>query len=112
MRSTDCLSRFSRGCLVSGFAEWAKIAKAQTRLNKLEIKANSENVFVERFSRLVGLQELTRELVDELTDEIRIYAADQAEIVLTLPKNALRLHHSYRSKREYGIHQCKQRGKK
>jgi len=42
---------------------------------------SAENAFVERFSKQTGLQELTRNIVDELILEVKIYSADKIEIV-------------------------------
>jgi len=59
----------------------AKIPKIQERICELETESGRENVFVERFSKHVGIQELTRAVVEEFIDEIKVYATDRIEIV-------------------------------
>ena len=58
-----------------------KITEIQARIVELEAETGRENVFVERFSKHIGIQELTRPVIEEFISEIRIYAADRIEIV-------------------------------
>jgi DNA repair exonuclease SbcCD ATPase subunit len=60
----------------------AKISTLQARIQKLEAETG-ENLFIERFSRQAGLQELTRGIVEELISEIKVYAADHIEVVFS-----------------------------
>lgn len=59
----------------------AKIPELQMRIRGLEMETERENVFVERFSKQIGIQELTRAVVDEFISEIKIYSADRIEII-------------------------------
>jgi len=59
----------------------AKIPKIQARIRELEMETGRENLFVERFSRHAGLEELTRKIVEEFVSEIKVYAAERIEIV-------------------------------
>jgi hypothetical protein len=59
----------------------AKIPELQARIRELEMETGSENVFVERFGKQSGIQELTRAVVEEFVSEIMVYAADRIEIV-------------------------------
>ena len=58
-----------------------KIPELQDRIHELETATGQENVFVERFSRQIGIQELTREVVEEFIKEIKVYAVDRVEII-------------------------------
>ena len=59
----------------------AKIPEVQTRIRELETESGRENLFVERFSKHVGIQELTRPVVEEFICDIKIYGADRIEII-------------------------------
>ena len=59
----------------------AKIPELQERIRELELDSGRENVFVERFSKYVGIQELTRPVVEEFISEIKVYGSDRIEIV-------------------------------
>ena len=59
----------------------AKIPELQARIRELELDSGRENVFVERFSKYVGIQELTRPVVEEFISEIKVYGSDRIEIV-------------------------------
>jgi DNA invertase Pin-like site-specific DNA recombinase len=59
----------------------AKIPELQARIRELEMESGRENVFVERFSKQAGIQEITRAIVEEFISEIKVYAADRIEIV-------------------------------
>jgi DNA invertase Pin-like site-specific DNA recombinase len=58
-----------------------KIAELERRIQELETSTGQENAFVERFSRQVGITELTRPIVEELIREVRIYSPERIEIV-------------------------------
>ena len=58
----------------------AKIPELQARIREIEAETGCENVFVERFSKQVGIQEITRAVVEEFISEIKVYAADRIEI--------------------------------
>ena len=59
----------------------AQISELQKQVLIFEIEVGRENAFVERFSKQVGLQELTRTIVDELIFEVKIYSSDNIEII-------------------------------
>lgn len=59
----------------------AKIPELQAQIRELEMETGRENVFVERFSKQSGIQELTRAVVEEFISEIKVYAADRIEIL-------------------------------
>ena len=58
-----------------------KIPEIKAQINELESETGRENLFVERFSRQVGLQELTRKIVEEFISEVKVYSADRIEVV-------------------------------
>jgi len=58
-----------------------QILELQEQIATFEMVSGRENVFVERFSKQVGLQELTRNIVDGLIFEVKIYSADNIEII-------------------------------
>jgi hypothetical protein len=59
----------------------AKVAELETEIRALESESGKENLFVERYSRQVGLTELTREVVTEFVREVKVYAPDRIEVV-------------------------------
>jgi DNA invertase Pin-like site-specific DNA recombinase len=59
----------------------AKIVELESEILNLESETGRENVFVERFSRQVGITELTRAIVEEFISEIKVYSADRIEVV-------------------------------
>jgi DNA invertase Pin-like site-specific DNA recombinase len=59
-----------------------RIAELETEAKRLELSADEENAFVERYARQIGITELTQKLVDEFVKEIKVYAPDRIEIVL------------------------------
>jgi len=58
-----------------------RIPEIQARIRELKTESGNENVFVERFSKHFGIQELTREVVEEFISVIKVYAVDRIEIV-------------------------------
>jgi hypothetical protein len=59
-----------------------RIAELEAEARRLELSADEENAFVERYARQIGITELTQSLVDEFVKEIKVYAPDRIEIVL------------------------------
>jgi DNA invertase Pin-like site-specific DNA recombinase len=59
----------------------AKIPEVQAKITALEMETGRENLFIERFSKQTGLQELTRAAVDEFINEVRFYSADRIEVI-------------------------------
>jgi DNA repair exonuclease SbcCD ATPase subunit len=59
-----------------------KIAELETQIRRLEIESGQENAFVERFSKQVCINELTRVIVDEFIEAIHVYTSDRIEIIL------------------------------
>ncbi|MCL2053348.1 MAG: recombinase family protein [Oscillospiraceae bacterium] len=59
----------------------SKIGELECRILEMEISTGQENTFVERFSKQVGITELTRPIVEELINTIKVYAPDRIEIV-------------------------------
>jgi len=71
------------GRLTEQIAEYTDMIKTlENKIRELNVKSGQENIFVERFSKHTGIQELSREIVDEFIKAIRIHAADRIEIVL------------------------------
>lgn len=60
-----------------------KISHIKDKISKLEMESGQENIFVERFSRYAGLNELTREIIMEFIKEIKIFSQDKIEIVFS-----------------------------
>ena len=58
-----------------------QISELQKQIITFEIETGRENVFVERFSKQVGLKQLTPNIVDELIFEVKIYSSDHIEII-------------------------------
>jgi hypothetical protein len=58
-----------------------KITELELRIGELELSTGQENTFVERFSKQVGIIELTRPIVEELISEVKIYSPERIEIV-------------------------------
>ncbi|GHU87728.1 recombinase [Clostridia bacterium] len=58
-----------------------KIAELEIRIQELELSTGQENTFVERFSRQVGITELTRPIVEELISVVKVYSPERIEIV-------------------------------
>ncbi|GHV32068.1 hypothetical protein FACS18949_01950 [Clostridia bacterium] len=58
-----------------------KIAELTRRITEFEISTGQENTFVERFSKQVGITELTRPIIEELISEVKIYSPERIEIV-------------------------------
>jgi hypothetical protein len=59
----------------------AKIEEMNREILALETETGQENVFVERFSKHVGITELTRAVVEEFISEIKVYSPERIEIV-------------------------------
>jgi DNA repair exonuclease SbcCD ATPase subunit len=59
-----------------------KIADLDEQIRTLEMESGQENVFIERFSRQININELTREIVNEFIQSIHVYAPDRIEITL------------------------------
>jgi len=59
----------------------AQISELQKQIISFEMETGRENVFVERFSKQVGIQELTRNIVEELIFEVKIYSTNKIEII-------------------------------
>ena len=59
----------------------AKIPEIQSRIRDLETEAGQENVFVERYAKQIGITELTRPVVEEFINEIRVFSPDRIEII-------------------------------
>ena len=58
-----------------------KIPELEERIRGLEMETGRENLFVERFSKQVGIQELTRKVVEDFIHEIKVYAGGRIEVV-------------------------------
>ena len=56
------------------------ISEHEEKIAKAESSSVHENMDVERHSKLTGIKELTKELVDEMVEEIRVYSPDRIEI--------------------------------
>jgi hypothetical protein len=59
-----------------------RIAELENQICGFELQAGQENAFLERFSKQIGIRELSREVVDELIKAVIIHAPDRIEIVL------------------------------
>ena len=59
-----------------------KIAELEAQIRKRETESGQENAFVERFSRQAGINELSREVMDEFIQSVHVYAPDRIEIIL------------------------------
>jgi len=59
----------------------SKISELERRIQELELSTGQENTFIERFSKQVGITELTRPIVEELISEIKVYSPERIEIV-------------------------------
>lgn len=59
-----------------------KIAELKRIMRTMEMKSGQEDVFVERFSKQIGIQELSQGVVDEFINKIRVYAHDRIEVTL------------------------------
>ena len=59
----------------------AKIPEILAQISGLESETSRENLFVERFSRQVGLQELTRKIVEEFIGKVKVYSTDRIEVI-------------------------------
>jgi len=66
--------------LVEEYAD--AITELETKIRKLEMESGQENIFVERFSKQVDIQELSRIVVDEFIQAIHVYAPDRIEVTL------------------------------
>jgi uncharacterized coiled-coil protein SlyX len=58
-----------------------KVADIERRILDMEMSTGQENTFIERFSKQVGITELTRPIVEELISEIKVYSPERIEIV-------------------------------
>jgi DNA invertase Pin-like site-specific DNA recombinase len=58
-----------------------KIPEVQAKITAFEMETGRENLFIERFSKQTGLQELTRAAVEEFINEVRVYTADRIEVI-------------------------------
>ncbi len=69
--------------LTARIAEYEKtISALEADARKIELDSGQENIFVERYSKFSNIQSLTREMVNELVKEIRVYSPDRIEIVM------------------------------
>jgi hypothetical protein len=59
----------------------AKIPGLKARIREFERETGCENVFVERYCKQAGIQELTRAVVVEFISEIKVYAGGRIEII-------------------------------
>ena len=59
-----------------------KITELETQIRNLEMESGRENIFIERFGKHIGIQELSREVVDEFIQAIYVYAPDRIEVIL------------------------------
>jgi DNA invertase Pin-like site-specific DNA recombinase len=59
-----------------------KITELKAKVFNLEMESGQENTFVERFSKQVGIKELTQEVVNEFIKVIYVYSPDRIEIIL------------------------------
>jgi len=58
-----------------------KIPALQEKLRTIEMETGQENVFVERFCKQAGAQELTRKMVEEFIHEVKVYSATHIEVI-------------------------------
>jgi SMC interacting uncharacterized protein involved in chromosome segregation len=58
-----------------------KIGKLLADAADYETAKVEENVFVQQFSRHIGLKELSNEVIEDLIEEIRFYSAERIEII-------------------------------
>ena len=58
-----------------------KISELQSEINLLETANDQDNAFVERFSKYAGLQELTREVVEQFISAAKVYSSEKFEII-------------------------------
>jgi len=58
------------------------IAELESKIRNLEMESGQEDIFVERLSKQSGIQELSREIVVEYVQAVRVYAPDRIEITL------------------------------
>jgi chromosome segregation ATPase len=79
--SAECFQRENEKIDTQVAQSTAKIPEIQARIRELETKSGQENAFVEWFSKHIGIQELTRAVVEEFINVIKVYAADRIEIV-------------------------------
>ncbi|MDR1208915.1 MAG: hypothetical protein LBK41_01165 [Clostridiales bacterium] len=59
----------------------ARIPEIQAEILRLESETGRENLFVERFSKQVGITELTRAVVEEFISEVRVYSPERIEVI-------------------------------
>jgi hypothetical protein len=59
----------------------ARIPEIQAEILRLESETGRENLFIERFSKQVGITELTKDVVDEFIKEIRVYSPERIEVI-------------------------------
>jgi seryl-tRNA synthetase len=59
----------------------ARIPEIQDEILRLESETGRENLFVERFSKQVGITELTRAVVEEFISEVRVYSPERIEVI-------------------------------
>jgi len=59
-----------------------QISEREKRIHSLEMESGQENVFVERYSKQVGISELTRDIVCEFIKAIHVYSPEHIEITL------------------------------
>jgi hypothetical protein len=78
----------------------ARIPKIQERIKKLEAEI-SGNLFTERFSRHVGLQELTRAIVVEFISEVKVYSVGRIETIFNYADEYAQIDKLFR-KQKYG----------
>ena len=58
-----------------------EIGRLQKEIADLEAAKSQDNAFVQQFSKHTGLQELTRGVVVDLIEEIKVFSAERIEIV-------------------------------
>jgi chromosome segregation ATPase len=58
-----------------------KIAEIKHQIQELEDAAGHDNEFVEQFSKQAGITELTRAMVEEFIQEIKVFSPERIEII-------------------------------
>jgi hypothetical protein len=59
----------------------AKIPELLKQIETLKTEMGCENVFIEQYGKLSGLQELTRKVVEDFVYEVKVYAPDRIEVI-------------------------------
>jgi hypothetical protein len=58
-----------------------KIPELLAQIETLKTEMRRENVFIEQYGKLSGLQELTRKVVEDFISEVKVYAPDRIEVI-------------------------------